>query len=448
MRPEPFPAEVHRRRRTRVLERLGGDAMVLPAAPLLVRGRDAELPYRPDPELFYLTGFTEPGAVAVLRGFADEDRFLLFVRDRDEDAERWSGIRSGPEAARGAVEADRAHPLDELETRLPGLLEGAGRVHFRLEVQPTGVRRRCQELVTETLARARRKGVRHGTGPRGVEEPGELLDELRLRKEPGELERIRRAVAVTVEAFREGLARVAPGRGEWEVEAALEAGFRSRGADGPAFPTIVGSGPNGCVLHYVANRRRMGSGELVLVDGGAEAGLYAGDVTRTVPVDGGFTEAQRDLYQVVERARREAVARVAPGVGIEEIHRTAVGELTDGLLALGILEGDAEEAVEGKAYRRYFPHNTSHWLGMDVHDPGDYAREGVARILEPGMVLTVEPGLYVPEGGGEPSAFAGTGIRIEDDVLVTEEGGDVLTEELPTALDDVGSLVGGGRDGR
>ena len=426
--------------------------MVLPAAPSLVRGRDALQPYRPDAELFYLTGFAEPEAVAVLRGFADEERFVLFVPGRNREAERWDGPRRGPEEAQSDVGADATYPLHELEERLPSLLEGADAVHFRMRREPTSVGRRCQEAVLQALGTARSRGARHGTGPRSVVDPGEVLDELRLIKGPEEVERVRRAADVTAEAFREALALAAPGRSEAEVQARLEAGFRRRGAQSPAFASIVGSGANACVLHYIDNAAAIGADDLVLVDGGAEVDLYAADATRTVPASGVFSGGQRDLYEVVEEARRAAVDLVAPDVRIDEVHHASVERLVDGLLQMGVLEGSMDEVIEKKAYRRYFPHHTSHWLGMDVHDPGDYARDGESRRLRPGMALTVEPGLYIPDSGPEGEAHAvtaaeealkGIGIRIEDSVLVTEEGRDVLTGALPTEADEVAGLVEG-----
>jgi Xaa-Pro aminopeptidase len=271
-------------------------------------------------------------------------------------------------------------------------------------------------------------------------DPGEILDELRLRKDPLEIDAMRRAAAISIAGFERGLARVRPGQGEWEIEAEVEGEFRRRGALGPSFGTIVGSGANACVLHYTENDRRMEAGDLVLLDAGAEWRMYSGDITRTVPVSGRFSPRQREIYEVVESARRTAVDAIAPGLRTDELHLTAVGAIVRGLLDLGVLSGSYDEVVEGKKYERYFPHRTSHWLGLNTHDPGDYARNGMARPLEPGMVLTVEPGLYFPPEADSP--YAGIGIRIEDDVLVTSEGGENLTTALPTDPEAVESLVG------
>jgi Xaa-Pro aminopeptidase len=433
---EGFPRAVFARRRRRVLQELGEGTMVLPAAPILHRTGDTELRYRADSELFYLTGFIEPEAVLVLRGFADEDRSVLFVRSRDEKAERWTGPRVGPAKARSLLGVDATRPYGDLLESLPGLLSGADRVFFRLGRDPA-----IDRSVVGALELARTKGQREGKGPKGVVDPGEILDELRLRKDAAEIEALREAASVTAAAVREGIGRVTPGVGEWEIEAEVEAAFRRRGAAGPAFPTIVGSGANACTLHYVDNSRRMEKGDLVLIDAGAERRMYPGDVTRTVPVSGHFSSSQADVYRVVEAARLRAVEAVAPGVPIEDVHRAALTGLVEGLVDLGVLRGHPESLIARKAHEPYFPHRTSHWLGLDTHDVGTYTKGGASRLLEPGMVLTVEPGLYFPTTrNGRP--FTGIGVRIEDDVLVTEMGGEVLTAALPTRPNEISALVG------
>jgi Xaa-Pro aminopeptidase len=268
------------------------------------------------------------------------------------------------------------------------------------------------------------------------------LDDLRLIKDDHELHLLRRAAEVTVEGHRAAAARIAPGEGEWAVEAVLHATFRSSGGGGPGYESIVGSGENACVLHYVDNAGVIGEDALVLIDAGAEYGFYNGDVTRTYPAGGRFVGVQREIYEIVEAARVAAVAAVKPRCPVSGVHEAATRVLVDGLIALGVLEGDAGELIAGEAHKPFYPHQTSHWLGLDVHDAGDYARNGVSRSLEPGMVLTVEPGLYFrPSHEKTPARFAGIGIRIEDDVVVTENGHEVLTAALPTAPDDVAALV-------
>jgi Xaa-Pro aminopeptidase len=436
--PAVIPAQVFAGRRSAICEALEGGVMVLPAAPVRFRSRDTEYRYRPDSELYYACGAIEPGTVAVISGGA-EPSFVLFVRERDPDAELWAGPRLGPEAAGELFGADAAFPIGDLARRLPALLHAGDRVHYRL-----GREGELPRLVQAALEEARVRGHRKGSGPRAVVDPGEILDPLRLHKDEFELERVRQACAVTVAGQRAGIAAVAPGVGEWVIEAEVEAEFRRAGAAGSGFETIAASGPNGCVLHYVDNSRIVRDGDLVLVDAGAEFGLYNGDVTRTVPASGSFTPEQRAVYEVVEAARVSAIAAVKPDVPVSDVHEAAVSTIVDGLLGLGLLTQDVQDARSPSVYREFFPHQTTHWLGLDVHDPGDYARAGSPRALQPGMVLTVEPGVYLRVGSKVPAAFQGMGIRIEDDIVVTEDGHENLTGSLPTSIEDVEHLVSEG----
>ena len=431
-----FSPDVFAARRRRVLADLGGSALLLYSTADASGGR-----YRADSDLFYLTGVTEPGAVAVLRPDGEDGDFVLFVLPRNAEEERWSGERLGPERACEIFGADVAHGSDELSEHLPKLLAEADDLYCRL-----GTESPVQGLVMEALRTARLRGARKGVGPRGIIDPGRLLDPMRLIKDSEELERIRRAATITVEGFTQMVRALRPGVGEWELEGILDGAFRQKGAGGPAYPTIVGSGVNACVLHYSDNDRVALEGDLVLVDAGAEVDLYGSDVTRTFPVSGSFTALQRAIYDLVLDAHDRAIEGVRPGVSVESIHDTARHVLVEGLIALGLLEGDREEVIESEAYKPYFPHQTSHWLGLDVHDVGDYASSGVSRVLEPGMVLTVEPGLYFPgpsESAGVAEAYVGIGIRIEDDVVVTAEGHEVLTSSLPVSVDEIERLVGG-----
>ena len=447
-RSEPmlgFSSETFRTRRELALSALEGSVLVLPAASAVLKSRDTEHRYRADSELFYLTGVVEPDALAVLRPGGDNGSFVLFVRPRDDEAELWSGERLGLEGARELFGADQIYDVGEIDKRVPHLLAGAERVYFRL-----GSASRVERLVAQALGTARLRGARKGLGPRSVVDPGEILDPMRLVKDADEVDRMRRAASITVDAFRDLAVAIEPGVGEWELEAALDSGFRRRGAWGPAYPTIVGSGPNACVLHYVSNDRTLSGGDLVLVDAGAELDLYAADITRTFPTAGRFSDTQRALYDVVLRANRRAIDAVQPGTTVAQVHREARDELIEGLLELRILEGGKEDVLEDESYKSFFPHQTSHWLGLDVHDVGDYARGGESRVLEPGMVLTVEPGLYfvpntVDDSHPVPADYAGIGIRIEDDVLVTADGHDVLTSSLPVEIAEIEELVGGSR---
>ncbi len=435
--PDPMfgiPPSVFADRRTRALGRMGSAVLVLPAAPRLLRTRDTDVPYRSDSELYYLSGATEPGTVAVLVG-GDSPHFHLFVPDRDPDVELWNGPRIGPEEAALRFGADETHPTSELPTRLPGLLAQGDRILYRL-----GRADATERMVLQALGDARVRGPRHGTGPRSVVDPGEVLDDMRLIKDAQEIVRLRAAAVLSMDGHRAGAGVLGPGVGEWMVEAEVAAHFRRGGAAGPAYETIVGSGSNACFLHYVANHRVMEGGDLVLLDAGAELALYNGDVTRTYPVSGRFSTQQRAVYDVVDAARHAAISVVRPGATIGDVHAAAVRALVEGLVSLGVLSGDVDTLAAEGAHRRYYPHQTSHWVGLDVHDPGDYARGGASRRLEPGMVFSVEPGLYF-RGDGVPADFEGIGVRIEDDILVTRDGYENLTSTLPTAADAVEALV-------
>jgi Xaa-Pro aminopeptidase len=335
------------------------------------------------------------------------------------------------------LDIETCHPLGELGKRLPEILRAADRVFFRL-----GQGDDVERHVLDALGYARGRGARTGTGPRAVIDPGEILDDLRVIKDAHELSLLRRASDVTVEGHRAAAARIAPGEGEWTVEATLHATFRASGGGGPGYESIVGSGANACVLHYVENASVIGADTLVLVDAGADFGCYNGDVTRTYPASGRFVGARREIYEIVEAARAAGVAAVLPGCPVAGVHDAATRVLVEGLVGLGVLAGDVDELIAAEAHKPFYPHQTSHWLGLDVHDPGDYARNGVSRSLEPGMVLTVEPGLYFRPGHEKtPAHLAGIGVRIEDDVAVTAEGHEVLTAGLPTAADEVAALV-------
>ena len=425
-------------RRSSVFDELGDGVMILPSAPVQHSSRDTERPYAPDRELFYLTGLTEPGCVAVLRG-GSEPRLEIFARPRDADAELWSGPRLGLDGVQSLSGADEVHPIQELASQLPAMLGDADRIHVRL-----GCEREIDDLVIGALGTARARGPRRGTGPRGVTDPGEILDELRLVKSAHEVQVIREACRVTMDGHRAAARAIGTGVGEWVVEAELERAFRAAGAVGPGFDSIVGGGENACVLHYVANDATIPDGGLVLVDAGAEYGLYHGDVTRTFPSNGRFSDTQRAVYEIVDRARRAAIAAVQRGATIGDVHDASTRMLAAGLIDLGVVSGDLDQVLEQHLHRDFFPHQTSHWLGLDVHDPGDYERHGTSRVLEAGMVFTVEPGLYFRPAlcRDRAETWSGIGVRVEDDVVVTEDGAEVLTSDLPAAIDEVEGLLG------
>lgn len=429
--PEEFRA-----RRERFLESIGSGVAVLAAAPELVKSRDTEILYRQNSDFFYLTGFLEPGAVAVLTPHDSAHRFTLFVRPRDPERETWNGRRAGVEGARQRYGADAAYPVEELDERLKALLEPADALWYAIRADGGEMDTRMLGL----LAGFRATRPRAGKGPWDVRDPAQLLDRMRLIKEPGELAQMREAAQLAARGHLAAMRAGRPGVGEWELQALLDQTFRSHSAtSGTSFPAIVGSAANATVLHYVTNDRRIEEGDLVLVDAGAEVGFYCSDITRTFPASGRFSAPQRAVYEVVLRALEAAIDAVRPGAPVNGVHQAARRVLVQGMVDLGLLEGDPDTLIEEEKFKRFFMHNTSHWLGLDVHDPGPYTEpDGEPVALLPGMVLTVEPGLYIPEDGDDiPAELRGIGIRLEDDVLVTEDGHEILTRAVPVDPDEV-----------
>jgi Xaa-Pro aminopeptidase len=422
-------------RRARIAERMDGGVMLLAAAPERPRTADILYPYRQDSDFAYVTGFLEPDAVCVLAPEAAE-KFVLFVRPRDPEREIWIGGRAGVEGAVEEYGADAAFPIDELEKTLPRFLEKAPHAyHTVLRDDPLAGR------LLALIRRAQEARPRTGTGPTAIREPADILHEMRLRKEPAELDAMRDAIAIACEAHREAMRSARPGMYEYEIEALVDFTFRRRGASGPAYPSIVATGRNATVLHYTDNDRRLGPNELLLLDAGAERAGYCADVTRTFPTGARYAPAQRDLYEAVLAAQLAAIAAVRPGTTLEAVHTVALRVLVEALIAHRILAGPVDEAIEKGTYRRFYMHRTSHWLGRDVHDVGRYAEGGAPRPLEPGMVLTVEPGLYIAADAEDvPAPFRGTGIRVEDDVLVTADGREVLSAAAPKQVDEVEAL--------
>jgi Xaa-Pro aminopeptidase len=427
-------------RRRRQLMRIAGDdaILVLPAAPERIRSRDTHYPYRQDSDLWYLTGFNEPEAVLVLVPGRKHGEAILFCRERDPEREGWDGPRSGPEGVVERFGLDDAYPIDDLDEILPGLLEGRSRVYYHF-----GRDTEFDLKLIGWLNRVRAQ-VRSGAQPpHEFLELGHLLDELRLFKSPAELKLMQRAADISVKAHEAAMRAARPGMREYELQAEIERVFRMHDAV-PAYGSIVGAGDNACVLHYVTNSGQARDGDLVLVDAGAEYRGYASDITRTFPVNGRFSKPQRALHDLVGAAQEAALAHARPGVPYETGHDAAVRTLTEGLLRLGLLKGTLEKNVAGGQYKRFYRHKTGHWLGLDVHDVGDYRIDGDSRLLEPGMVFTVEPGLYVAPGDTTVAAkWRGIGIRTEDDVLVTRDGHRVLTARLARSADEIEALMGG-----
>ena len=412
---------------------MGPDAVaVLLGARTITRSADTSFPFRQDSDFWYLTGFGHPGAAAVLRTDGGPP-FTLFVEPRDRAAETWTGYRPGVEGAVRDHGADGAFPRGELLAQVPELLKRARRVLHVL-----GRDAEFDARLISTLDEMRLRS-RAGLVPASeIVDPRAVLHEMRLVKGEEELARMRQAAAITAEAHREGARIARGGRYEYELEAALDYGFRRRGASGPAYETIVGGGRNATILHYVTNDQPLVDGTLVLIDAGCELEGYASDVTRTYPVGGRYQGAPREVYEVVLAAQQRALEAARPGTTLAAIHDVAVRALVEGMLALGLLSGDVDLLVAGEGFKRWYMHNTSHWLGLDVHDVGAYRVAGEPRKLEPGMVFTVEPGLYVPaDDETAPEALRGIGVRIEDDVVVSSEGCEILTAAIPKAPDEV-----------
>ena len=432
------PKEFARRRRQ--LMRMAGEEaiLVLPAAPERIRSRDTHYPYRQDSDLWYLTGFPEPEAVLVLVPGRAHGEAILFCRERDPEREGWDGPRTGPEGAVDRFGLDDAYPVEDLDEILPGLLEGRSRVYYHF-----GRDTEFDLKLIGWLNRVRAQVRAGAQPPHEFLELGHLLDELRLFKSPAEVKLMQRAADISIKAHEAAMRLARPGMHEYMVQAEIERVFRIHDAV-PAYGSIVGAGANACVLHYIANNAQAKDGDLVLVDAGAEYRNYASDITRTFPVNGRFTKEQRALHELVGAAHAAALAQARPGVPFEAGHEAAVRTLTEGLLRLGLLKGTLAKNLESGAYRRFYRHKTGHWLGLDVHDVGDYRIDGESRLLEPGMVFTIEPGLYIPADDTSVAAkWRGIGIRTEDDVLVTRDGHRVLTAKLARSADEIEALMAG-----
>jgi Xaa-Pro aminopeptidase len=428
--------QIYATRREAFIKQMGEGVAIFPAAPLSIRSHDSEYRYRQDNDFYYLTGFPEPEALCLLSPQHDKERFILFVRPRDKDKEVWTGKRFGAEGALAVFGADAAYTIDKLDEILPQHLAGAEKVYYAL-----GRDDRLNAKILDLMTRSRMLRSRTGRGPVSLIDPGEILHEMRLFKSEGELGVMHRAIAASTAAHHAAMTQTRPGMYEYEIEALLEFQFRRLGATGPAYPSIVAAGANAAILHYTTNDQQMRDSELLLIDAAAEYDCYCSDVTRTFPIGSRFSPLQRDLYSLVLTAQKEAIALTRPGVHFDDVHQRATEILVDGLREFGLLAGDTKEIIEKGEHRRFYMHRTSHWLGMDVHDVGKYKIGDASRVLEPGMVLTVEPGIYIAEDAeGVEDRFRGIGIRIEDDVLVTADGHEVLTKAIPKEIDEIETL--------
>jgi Xaa-Pro aminopeptidase len=473
MRPK-FDATPFRERRQQLAEVLGDGLVIIPGAPAAGRNQDGDGSFRQRSDFFFLTGFDEPDAVAVLKPAGAQERFVLFVRPRDRDLEIWHGHRAGTEGAITTYGADAAYPIAQLEQKLREYALDCPTIYYALG---SGV---YDPTIIQLLTGLRAVKTRGQTVPVRLDDPSPIIHELRLRRSTTELAWQRRSCEIASEAHIEAMRYAQPGLYEYEVQAALEFVFRRHGSPRNAYPSIVASGPNACILHYTENNRRLEDGDLLLIDAGCEYGYYAADITRTFPVNGHFTTAQRLMYELVLQAQLAAIAVAQPGNRYAAMHEAARRVLTEGLVALGLLPRSVEESLAMHLEQAFYMHSTGHWLGMDVHDVGDYRVDRQSRVLEPGMVLTVEPGLYVDPAKTEatfalreyrdveirerrdrlgmavasklereeqeqapkithpiPAEFRGIGIRIEEDVLITAGGNEVLTSRAPKTIEEV-----------
>lgn len=470
----PFDLAPFAERRQRFADSIGDALAIIPGAQEVRRNADTDHEFRQSSDFFFLTGFDEPDAVLVLNPAHAKERFVLFVRPRDREMEIWNGRRAGVEGAIGTYGADTAYPIDQLDDKLRELAIDRPALYYRLGNPAFDGR------ITRLIAEMRAARPRGYSTPARIDDPGLVLHEMRLRRSPAELARHRRACEISGEGHTEAMRFARPGLYEYEVQAALEFVFRVNGSPRNGYPSIVASGANACILHYRENTRRMEDGDLLLIDAGCEYGYHTADITRTLPVNGRFTATQRAIYELVLRAQLAAIDAARPGNRYQAIHDAARRVLTEGLVELGLLPRGVADALAMHHYREFFMHGTGHWLGMDVHDVGDYRVHGTSRVLEPGMVLTVEPGLYFdaaretatfflreysedemwerryrlgPTAAKKleeeekasaatlvhpiPAEFRGIGVRIEDDVLITGEGCEVLTADTPKAAEEI-----------
>jgi Xaa-Pro aminopeptidase len=434
MKPDDMQASIYGARRARLAAAMGEGIAVIPTSPERVRNRDTHYPYRFDSHFYYLTGFPEPEAVLVITSGA-QPKSILFCRERNEEREIWDGVRFGPQRAQERFAFDEAQPISALDEAIPKLLGDQPVLHT-----PLGADAAWDARVMQWLNKVRANARSGIAAPERVHDVRALVDEMRLVKDAHELGVMRRAAAISAGAHRRAIAAARPGGFEYQIEAELLHEFRRHGAQFPAYWPIVAGGANACVLHYTANDAPLAEGDLLLIDAGCELDGYASDITRTFPVGKSFGPAQRVLYELVLASQLAAIGAVRAGSGWNAPHDAAVRVLAQGMLDLKLIQGSLEETLEKETYKRFYMHRTGHWLGLDVHDAGEYKRAGEWRSLVAGMTLTVEPGIYVRAAADVPERFHGIGIRIEDDVAVTESGCEVLTAAAPKSVADIEAI--------
>jgi Xaa-Pro aminopeptidase len=429
--------EYARRRKALMSQMEPGSIAILPAAPIHVRSRDTEYPYRQDSDFQYLTGFPEPEAVMALIPGREHGEYVLFCREKDVERELWDGYRAGQAGAIAEYGADDAFPITDIDDILPGLIEGRERVYYAL-----GANHEFDMQLTGWLHSIRSKTRMGAVPPKEFVALDHLLHDMRLYKSAAEIRVMQAAADVSAQAHVRAMQMCRPGMYEYQLEAELQYTFMQHGSRAPAYASIVAAGRNACILHYTENTSQIRDGDLILIDAGCELDCYASDITRTFPANGRFSPEQRAIYDIVLRSQAAAFAVIAPGRDWNEAHDATVRVITEGLLELGLLQGELDELIANGAYRAFYMHRAGHWLGMDVHDVGEYRVGGEWRVLEPGMVMTVEPGIYIaPDNQDVPAKWRGIGIRIEDDVLVTREGMQILTGKVPREADEIEALM-------
>nr|VFJ75899.1 MAG: aminopeptidase P Metallo peptidase. MEROPS family M24B [Candidatus Kentron sp. FW] len=415
-----------------------GSIAILSSGPTRVRNRDVEYPFRVDSDFYYLTGFSEPEALAVLSPGRSRGEYLLFCRERNPKEEKWLGERAGLEGASGRYGADDAFPIGDIDEILPGLMENRKRVVYAMGRYPEFDRK-----ITDWVNTVRTKSRQSTGAPSEFVAFDHLLHDMRLFKSPYEIDLMRKVSDISARAHRRAMEVCRPGMMEYQIEAELTHEFLRSGSRSSAYPPIVAAGRNARVLHYTTNDSVLRDGDLLLIDAGAEYRYYASDITRTFPVNGRFKPAQRDIYQLVLEAQEAAIAQVRPGNHWDDPHQAVVRVITEGLVELGLLKGRVNTLIKNEKYKKFFMHRTGHWLGLDVHDVGDYKVDGQWRVFEPGMVLTVEPGIYIRPGNKRiPKKWWDIGVRIEDDILVTKGDPEILTHHAPRGVDEIEEFVG------
>ncbi|WP_070886028.1 Xaa-Pro aminopeptidase [Pseudomonas sp. D2-3] len=434
-------AEYARRRKALMAQMEPNSIAILPAAPVFIRNRDVEHIYRQDSDFQYLSGFPEPEAVIALIPGREHGEYVLFCRERDPERELWDGLRAGQEGAISQYGADDAFPIGDIDDILPGLIEGRERVYYAVGTNPE-FDRHLMEWVNVIRSKARQGA----SPPKEFVALNHFLHDLRLYKSAGEVKVMREAAQISARAHIKAMQASRAGLYEYHLEAELDYEFRKGGAKMPAYGSIVAAGRNACILHYRENDALLKDGDLVLIDAGCEIDCYASDITRTFPVSGKFSPEQKAIYEIVLAANREAFKFIAPGRHWNEAHEATVRVITRGLVELGLLQGDVDELIAAEAYKPFYMHRAGHWLGMDVHDVGEYKVGGEWRVLEVGMAMTVEPGIYIAvDNQNVAKKWRGIGVRIEDDVVVTKSGCEILTNDVPKAVDEIEALMAAAR---